>query len=106
MIEILLPGQYLQRAGARAVEPRERLMLAVLRRAVDNCLGSADRRAAASGPGGDRRVVRDALAYVSSTDRTWAFSFENLCDAIGVDAGSRRQGLQQAARHAAAVARC
>jgi hypothetical protein len=105
MIEILLPEQYLQRAGARAVEPRERLMLAVLRRAVNDCLGSADQRAAASGPGGDR-VGRDALAYVSSTDRTWAFSFENLCDAIGLDAGSLRRGLRQAARHAAAVARC
>ena len=75
-------------------------------RAVNDCLGSADRRAAAHGPGGDQRVVRDALAYVSSTDRTWAFSFEKLCDAIGLDAGARRQGLQQAARHAAAVARC
>jgi hypothetical protein len=81
-------------------------MPAMLRRAVDECLGSADRRAAAYRPGGEQRVVRAALAYVSSTDRTWAFSFENLCDAIGLDAGSLRQGLQQAARHAAAVARC
>jgi hypothetical protein len=39
MIEILLPGQYLQRAGARAVEPRERLMLAGVDESRERLLG-------------------------------------------------------------------
>jgi hypothetical protein len=30
---------------------------------------------------------------VASRDRTWPYSFENLCETIGVDAGSLRQQL-------------
>jgi hypothetical protein len=37
--------------------------------------------------------VRKAVAYVASTDRTWPFSFENLCDALGLDAASLRREL-------------
>ena len=94
----MLPEQYLQRAGTRLVEPRKRLMLAVLTTAVDDCQGSAYRRATTyDDPTIDPRAMREALAYVASTDRTWPFSFDNLCDAVGLDAGSLRRGLQEAA---------
>jgi hypothetical protein len=97
MIHIMLPEQYLQQAASRLVEPRKRLMLAVLMTAVDDCQNSMHRRPAGHGSSSGRRALSDALAYISSTDRTWAFSFENLCDAVGVDAGSLRRALQQAA---------
>ena len=35
------------------------------------------------------------MAYVASRDRTWPYSFENLCETIGVDASSLRQRLAQ-----------
>ena len=89
----MLPEQYLQRAGTRLVEPRQRLMLAVLMTAVDDCQRSAF-RAATTGRNGDRRAALEALAYVASTDRSWPFSFENLCDAVGLEAGALRRGLQ------------
>jgi len=33
------------------------------------------------------------MAYVASTDRAWPFSFENLCEALGLDAGCLREEL-------------
>jgi len=95
MIHTMLPEQFLQKAGSRAAEPRKRLMLAVLMTAVDDCQGSVGRQTDASGI--DRRSIHEALRYITSTDRSWPFSFENLCEAVGVDAGSLRRGLQRAA---------
>ena len=94
MIHTMLPEQYLQKAGTRATEPRTRLMLAVLMTAVDDCQGSITRQAST---GVDKRSIHEALRYVASTDRSWPFSFENLCEAVGLDASSLRQGLQRAA---------
>jgi hypothetical protein len=36
---------------------------------------------------------RQAIAYVASTDRAWPFSFENRCDALGLDAPALREEL-------------
>ena len=75
--------------------PHKRLMAAVLQAVVDDCRGTARRRAegwpAPAGP----RGVRQAMAYVTSTDRAWPFSFENLCDALSLDARSMRLALAQ-----------
>ena len=93
MIHIMLPAQYLQQAGARLVEPRKRLMLAVLMSAVNDCQRWTGARVEAGSSIG-RRAGLDALAYVASTDRTWPFSFENLCDAVGLNAEWLRRKLQ------------
>ena len=93
MIHIMLPAQYLQQAGARLVEPRKRLMLAVLMSAVNDCQRWTVAQVEA-GPSSGRRARLDALAYVASTDRTWPFSFENLCDAVGLNAEWLRRRLQ------------
>lgn len=73
--------------------PHKRLMAAVLQTAVDDCRGTARRRAegwpAPAGPLG----VRQAMAYVTSTDRAWPFSFENLCDALSLDTRRVRRAL-------------
>jgi hypothetical protein len=37
-----------------------------------------------------------ALAYVMSCDRCWPYSFENLCEAVGLDADYLRRGIQVA----------
>jgi hypothetical protein len=68
-------------------------MAAVLRTVIDDCRsGSLYRRATGKGAVG-ADGVRKAVAYVASTDRPWPFSFENLCDALGLDADALRREL-------------
>lgn len=83
----------LHRAPSRLVEPHKRLMAAVLQTVVDDCRGSAHRRAAGYDVAANPKAVRRAIAYMSSTDRTWPFSFENICEALALDAASVRRGM-------------
>src|SRR5437899_2677558 len=94
MIHVMLPTQYLRRADSRLAEPHRRLMAAVLQAVVDDCGGSVYRRARGYRSSAARQDRRKAIAYVASTDRTWSFSFENLCDALGLDARRLRRELQ------------
>jgi len=68
-------------------------MVAVLRTVMDDCWGSVYRRSAGYGVPTDLRGIRRAIAYVASTDRTWPFSFENVREAIGIDADGLRERL-------------
>jgi len=92
MIHIMLPPQYSSRTGVNVAEPHKRLMAAVLQAVVDDCRGSVYRRSAGKGAL-DARTVLKAIAYVASRDRAWPFSFENLCEALGLDAGGLREEL-------------
>lgn len=91
----MLPAQYLRVAGARLVEPQKRLMLAVLQTVVDDCQGPSVRGPESHRARADARAHEQATAYVASTDRSWPFSFENLCEAVGLDATVLRRGLQR-----------
>ena len=94
MIHVLLPEQDLSKPTRRYLsEPQRRLMAAVLQAVVDDCRGGSVYRHTIGWAGGDVRRVRKAVAYVASRDRRWPFSFENLCDALGLDAGRLRKGL-------------
>jgi len=93
MIHVMLPVQYLRKAGAYRIEPQKRLMLAVLQTVIDDCQGSKNRRAAGAPGPRDRKAFEEASAYLTSTDRGWPFNFENLCEALGLDAGSLRRQL-------------
>ena len=79
----------------RLLDAHKRLMAAVLQTVVDDCRGSVYRRAAGYGPRTGPQGARRAIAYVASTDRTWPFSFENLCESLGLDVGWFRQKLQK-----------
>ena len=92
-IRVMRPTQFLRRAEARRGEPERRLMVAVLRTVMDDCWGSVYRRSADYGVPTDLRGIRRAIAYVASTDRTWPFSFENVREAIGIDADGLRERL-------------
>jgi hypothetical protein len=94
MDDELLPTQHFDRTASRPAEPHRRLMAAVLKTAVDDCRGSAYRRARGFRTAVARSDVRTASAYVASGDRTWPFSFENLCDTLGLNAGSLRRELR------------
>ena len=93
MIHVMLPVHYLRAAGARRMEPQKRLMVAVLQTVLDDFRGSEYRCAAGFPAPTDRRAYAQARAYVASTDRSWPFSFENLCEAIGLDAKGLREEL-------------
>ena len=93
-IDVVLPTQYLRGADSSVGDPHKRLMAAVLQTVVDDCRGSAYRRARGYRTAIARRVVRKATAYMASADRTWPFSFENLCEALGLDASQLRTQLQ------------
>jgi hypothetical protein len=95
MLHVLLPSQHLARRGQSVAEPQRRLMLAVLQTVVDD-LQDAVRRAEGSTTPGDGRAYRQALAYVDSRDRSWPFSFENICDTMGLDADGIRRTLRRA----------
>ncbi len=92
MIHTLLPEQFLSKAGVRAVEPQRRLMLAVLQTVVDDCREPAV-AAAPEGAPRESRAFTEAKRYVASRDRSWPYSFENVCEAIGVDPDRVRVSL-------------
>jgi len=94
MIHVMMPTQYAGRSGGRVDEPNKRLMAAVLRTVVDDCRGGSVYRHAAGHAEIDTRSVRAAIEYIASTDRAWPFSFENLCEALGLDAEALREALQ------------
>jgi hypothetical protein len=95
MIHVMLPVQYLRQAGARLAEPEKRLAVAVLQTVVDDCSPVAAERADGRGRVRNRQEYERAMAYVASCDRIWPYSFENLCDTIGVDAGYLRRGIER-----------
>src|SRR5215510_5909004 len=60
MIHVMLPMQYLPKAGERQIEPQKRLMLAVLQTVIDDCQGSQTRQAAGLPPAVDGHASRYA----------------------------------------------
>jgi hypothetical protein len=94
VIPVVLPSQYLRGHDAR-FEPHKRLMAAVLQTAVDDRWGSLYRHGPRHGTPAEIRGLQKAMTYLASTDRAWPFSFENLCEALGLDPTSLREKLQQ-----------
>ena len=87
--DTLLPEQYFAEYSRDAGTLRERhLMLAVLRDAVE-CY---QKFALARDPGG-RVIFADAAEWIESHDREWPFSYENICEVLGLDQAYLRGGL-------------
>jgi hypothetical protein len=90
----MLPTQYFARSVADPGEGEKRLMAAVLQAVVDDCRDAVHRRVTGLGPPA-LRSARGAIAYVASGNRTWPYSFENLCEALGLNAGHLRRKLRE-----------
>lgn len=94
--DTLLPSQYFDRIRRGGdYDGERRLMVAVLEDAVDvyrKQVGATDHRR--------RQMFVDAETWIEDTDRTWIFSFENICDVLGIDAGYLRSGLRTYKRQA------
>jgi len=78
--------------AASAQQPERRLMLAVLESAIADWLV---RRETCVAPRHDARVAveEDLAGWFASSDRRWPYSFENICAALGLDAGGIRRRL-------------
>lgn len=89
--DTLLPSQYFDRVRRRAsFDGERRLMVAILEDAVDvyrKQAGARDRKR--------RQLFEDAQSWIESSDKSWIFSYENICDVLGIDADYLRAGLRR-----------
>src|SRR5262245_2153632 len=95
--ETLLPEQVFDQFR-RPLTPERHLMIAVVADGIE-CFKKEQMRRR-------RRNGGEAEQWLMSRDRTWPFSFENLCDALNIDSSVVRAALlrwreQQAPTHAA-----
>jgi hypothetical protein len=87
--DTFLPAQFYGSAGlSRKLEGEKRLMIAVLKDAVE-CLEKYRDASSALG----QCQYSSALEWVEDTDTEWLFSFTNICDLLGFDAQYLRTAL-------------
>jgi hypothetical protein len=87
--DTLLPSQFFDRIRRRSEHDGERrLMIAVLEDAVDVYRKQAGSREARA-----QQLFLEAEQWIEDPDRTWLFSFQNICDVLGLDASYLRRGL-------------
>ncbi len=89
--DALLPAQFCAnfRQGSPAY-PERRLMMAVLQDALE-CF----RKHAFSRDHRSQQIFREAHDWIFAADRQWWYSFENICDALGLDPDYVRRGLEE-----------
>ncbi len=94
--DAVLPEQFFRRRGSR--QPERGLMLAVIENAVDTYrahFGARDRRG--------QRLFEEAEAWLMSTETTWPFAFESICDVLNLDPDCLRSGLARWCRQQEAL---
>jgi len=87
--DVFLPSQFYGSTGlSRKLEGEKRLMIAVLKDAVE-CLEKyrGSRNSVA------RSQYLSALEWVEDTSTDWLFSFTNICDLLGFDPEYLREAL-------------
>lgn len=96
--DTMLPSQYFDRVARRTeYDGERRLMIAVLEDAVDvyrKLAGARDARR--------EQLFRDAEQWIESDDRGWIFSFQNICDVLGIEVAYLRRGLRAIKKQALA----
>lgn len=89
--DTLLPSQFFATMAKRTPQQAEyRLVVAVLQDAVEcfqKHLVARDHKA--------RQLFDDAALWLASDDRTWPYSFLNICDLLGLNPHYVRNGLRQ-----------
>lgn len=87
--DTLLPEQYFSLLGRKPLQGEKRLLLAMLEDAV-HCFQTY---LLAKKPH-ERRLFQEAEEWIESTDALWFFSFENICDVIGINPSRMREALR------------
>lgn len=99
--DALLPAQfYAAFRGGSGVRGEKRLMLAVLEDALD-CF----QKYAAARDAHGHQLFEEAVAWISSGDRGWFFSYENICETLEINPEYLRRGLDTWRRNAAGGSR-
>ena len=83
--EICLPAQFYSPPNELSAE--KKLMLAIMEDAVA-CITRLK-----SSESYSSSTIAETLKWIRSTDETWLFSFERICDALRWDAGNLRRRL-------------
>lgn len=87
--DVLLPEQCFPGPG-HAIERESLLMLAIL----EDALQCYQQNARARDPRA-RQAFAEAADWLASSDRSWLFSFESICDALEIDADALRHALRE-----------
>ena len=88
-LTVILPAQWSYGRRTDSLQsPEKRLMLAVLEDAVASLA-----RNAAEQTEGERDAVAEVEGWCASEDRSWPFSFTNICEALGFDPSCVRSAL-------------
>ncbi len=83
--DVILPDQYWDSLVSKGpLQPETRLMLAILEDAIE-CFRKEMRTRG--------RKFREAREWFLEEDSDWPFSFENICDLLGLSASAIRQRL-------------
>jgi len=87
--DTLLSEQFFDNFRRRTfLEPEKRLMLAILQDGVNSYRDALHATGAKK-----KRDFDEAAAWIVERDRDWVFSFENVCEALGLSPEYLRQGL-------------
>ena len=86
--DTVLPTQFFAKLRQRAVDGERRLMLAVLEDGI-HCY----RKYVAASDPKTQELFADAEAWIMAEDRTWFFSFDNVCDTLDLNPEYIREGL-------------
>lgn len=87
----MLPSQFRSRQRGRGPQEAEyNLVVALLEDAI-HCFKKYRFAKAASA----REQYEEARDWFESTDRTWPFSYENVCMILGIDPEYLREGLRR-----------
>jgi hypothetical protein len=84
----MTPDQYYGMLRSHDLQPGRKLMLAVL----DNALESFQKHLVASTPRG-KRLFQETEDWFLEQNSRWAFSFENICECLDLNAESLRKHL-------------
>jgi hypothetical protein len=87
--DTLLSVQYFDNFRRKThLEPEKRLLLAILEDGIntfrDNVLALSEK---------SRRLFREAEDWITETDGDWIFSFEAVCETLGINPEYVRRGL-------------
>jgi hypothetical protein len=87
--DTLLPAQFLDTYRRKAhLEPETSLMLAVLEDAV-----ACYQKYALAREGNGLELFREAEEWILQKDAQWLFSFDNICESLGMNPDYLREGL-------------
>ena len=89
--DLMTPEQFRDRVTpAGSTRGEVRLLIAIMEDAVNTFQRFASRESSQ-----DRRLFDETAAWIQSQDRSWPYSFENVCEALALEPTGVRNGLER-----------